>query len=102
LSHGQFQFFGLSQPLLLEDRSSILLVDEATSNVDAMTDELMQRIIREGFTQHTTITIAHKLDTIRDSNIILIMYKGKVLEVGTPDELLAKNVEKKAMGGGKK
>jgi ATP-binding cassette subfamily C (CFTR/MRP) protein 1 len=95
LSHGQFQLFGLARALLLKDRSRILILDEATSNVDAMTDELMQRIIREEFAKHTILTIAHRLDTIRDADTILVMDKGKVVEVGTPDELLAKIVEKK-------
>jgi ATP-binding cassette, subfamily C (CFTR/MRP), member 1 len=95
LSHGQFQLFGLARALLLKDRSRILVLDEATSNVDAKTDELMQRIIREEFAKHTILTIAHRLDTIRDADTILVMDKGKVVEVGTPDELLAKIVEKK-------
>ena len=60
----------------------------------------MQRIIREEFTHHTIITIAHRLDTIRDADTVLVMDKGKMVEVSTPDELLAKKVEKKAMGGG--
>jgi len=94
LSHGQFQLFGLARALLLKDRSRILILDEATSNVDAKTDELMQRIIREEFAQHTILTIAHRLDTIRDANTILVMDKGRVVEVGTPDELLAKKVDK--------
>jgi len=94
LSHGQFQLFGLARALLLKDRSRILILDEATSNVDAKTDELMQRIIREEFAEHTILTVAHRLDTIRDADMILVMDKGKVVEVGTPDELLAKKVEK--------
>jgi ATP-binding cassette subfamily C (CFTR/MRP) protein 1 len=95
LSHGQFQLFGLARALLLKNRSRILVLDEATSNVDAKTDKLMQRIIREEFTEHTIMTIAHRLDTIRDADTILVMDKGKVVEVGAPDELLAKTVEKK-------
>lgn len=100
LSHGQFQLFGLARALLLKYRSRILILDEATSNVDAKTDELMQRIIREEFAKHTILTIAHRLDTIRDADTILVMDKGKLLEVGTPDELLAKKVEKKDAGEG--
>jgi ATP-binding cassette subfamily C (CFTR/MRP) protein 1 len=68
--------------------------------VDAKTDELMQRIIREEFAKHTILTIAHRLDTIRDADTILVMDKGKVVEVGTPDELLAKMARKKNAGGG--
>jgi ABC-type multidrug transport system fused ATPase/permease subunit len=100
LSHGQFQLFGLARALLLKDRSRILILDEATSNVDAKTDELIQRIIREEFAKHTILTIAHRLDTIRDSDTILVMNKGKVVEFGTPDELLAKKVGKKDSSGG--
>ena len=95
LSHGQFQLFGLARALILKKRSRILILDEATSNVDAKTDELMQRIIREEFAKHTILTIAHRLDTIRDADTILVMDSGKVVEVGTPDELLSKMVEKK-------
>ncbi|RDW87858.1 hypothetical protein BP5796_03552 [Coleophoma crateriformis] len=94
LSHGQFQLFGLARALLLKDRSRILILDEATSNVDAKTDELMQRIIREEFTKHTILTIAHRLDTIRDADTIIVMDKGKVVEIGAPDALLAKKVVK--------
>jgi ATP-binding cassette subfamily C (CFTR/MRP) protein 1 len=107
LSHGQFQLFGLARALLLKDRSRILILDEATSNVDAKTDELMQRIIREEFAEHTILTVAHRLDTIRDADMILVMDKGKIVEVGTPDELLAKKaeqsntVEEDDEGGGK-
>ncbi|KAE9374390.1 putative multidrug resistance protein [Stipitochalara longipes BDJ] len=99
LSHGQFQLFGLARALLLKDRSRILILDEATSNVEAKTDELMQRIISEEFAEHTILTVAHRLDTIRDADMILVMDKGKVVEVGMPDELLAKKVEKKNVDG---
>lgn len=90
LSHGQFQLFGLARALLLKHRSRILLLDEATSNVDAKTDELMQMIIREEFAAHTILTVAHRLDTIRDADQIWVMDKGIVVEVGGPEELLAK------------
>ena len=99
LSHGQFQLFGLARALLLKGRSRILILDEATSNVDAKTDELMQRIIREQFAEHTILTVAHRLDTIRNADMILVMDKGKVVELGTPDELLAKKIEKRVVSG---
>lgn len=94
LSRGQFQLFGLARALLLKERSRILVLDEATSNVDAMTDELMQRIVREEFTGHTIIIVAHRLDTIRDVDTIFVMDRGQVVETGSPDELLAKKSEK--------
>jgi ATP-binding cassette subfamily C (CFTR/MRP) protein 1 len=93
LSHGQFQLFGLARALLLKHRSRILLLDEATSNVDAKTDELMQRIIREEFVEHTILTVAHRLDTIRDADQVWVMDKGRVVEVGAPEELLVKKSE---------
>lgn len=101
LSHGQFQLFGLARALLLKHRSRILLLDEATSNVDAKTDELMQQIIREEFVGHTILTVAHRLDTIRDADQVWVLDKGRVVEVGEPGELLDKKQEKKADGEGK-
>ncbi|TGJ82199.1 hypothetical protein E0Z10_g6546 [Xylaria hypoxylon] len=100
LSHGQSQLFGLARAVLLKGRSRILLLDEATSNVDASTDELMQRIIRDEFAQHTIITIAHRLDTIRDADIIVVLDKGMIVEIGAPDDLLAKRIETCASGEG--
>lgn len=90
LSHGQFQLFGLARALLLKQRSSILILDEATSNVDAETDALMQRIIRDEFAGHTILTIAHRLDTIRDADLVVVLSRGEVVEVGPPAELLQK------------
>lgn len=90
LSHGQSQLLGLARALLLKDRSRILLLDEATSNVDAGTDELMQRIIREEFTRHTIVTIAHRLDTIRDADVVAVLDNGMLVESGAPDDLLAR------------
>lgn len=95
-SHGQFQLFGLARALLLKNRSSILILDEATSNVDIETDALMQRIIREEFLHHTILSIAHRLDTIRDADLIVVLDKGQVVESGTPEELLAKAGEQPA------
>lgn len=91
LSHGQLQLFGLARALLLKNRSKILLLDEATSNVDAETESIMQRIIKEEFAGHTIIAVAHKLNTIRDADTIVVMDKGKIVEIGSPDELLAKD-----------
>ena len=54
----------------------ILVLDEATSNVDAETDQLMQRLIREEFIGYTIITVAHRLETIRDSDWIAVLDGG--------------------------
>ena len=68
----------------------MLCLDEATANVDIETDELIQRVIREQFSMCTIITIAHRLNTVLDYDLILVLDKGNVAEVGTPDELRRK------------
>lgn len=100
LSHGQFQLFGLARALLLKRRSSILILDEATSNVDAETDALMQRIVRDEFAGHTILTIAHRLDTIRDADLVVVLSRGAVVEVGPPAELLEKQKQAPTDGAG--
>jgi ATP-binding cassette, subfamily C (CFTR/MRP), member 1 len=66
------------------------LLDEATSNVDGETDKLMQALIRSEFRDHTVITVAHRLETIMDSDVVLVLDGGKLVEAGPPTELAAK------------
>lgn len=87
LSHGQQQLFCLARAMLRE--SKILVLDEATSNVDAETDTLMQRIIRKEFSGHTIVTVAHRLNTIEDSDVVAVLDGGRLAEFGPPAELLA-------------
>mmetsp|Transcript_38530 Transcript_38530/g.114345 ORF Transcript_38530/g.114345 Transcript_38530/m.114345 type:complete len:86 (+) Transcript_38530:207-464(+) len=61
---------------------------QATSNVDQSTDALIQRTIRNAFSDCTVLTIAHRLHTIIDSDRILMLEAGKLLEYGSPGELL--------------
>jgi ATP-binding cassette subfamily C (CFTR/MRP) protein 1 len=86
LSQGQLQLFCLARAMLRKSR--ILLLDEATSNVDSETDTLMQLIIRKEFAQHTIITVAHRLNTISDSDMVAVLHEGKLVEFGPPGELL--------------
>jgi ATP-binding cassette, subfamily C (CFTR/MRP), member 1 len=88
LSQGQQQLFCLARAMLR--RSRILVLDEATSNVDTETDQLMQRIIRKEFSQHTIITVAHRLNTILDSDVVAVLHEGRLVEFGPPGELLSK------------
>jgi len=89
LSQGQQQIFCLARAML-KTKGRILVLDEATSNVDAETDLLMQRLIREEFAGYTIVTVAHRLDTILDSDRVVVLDAGIILEVGSPMDLLAR------------
>ncbi|KAA8519399.1 hypothetical protein F0562_013655 [Nyssa sinensis] len=85
-SVGQRQLLSLARALLR--RSKILVLDEATAAVDVRTDALIQKTIREEFKSCTMLIIAHRLNTIIDSDRILLLDSGRVLEYDTPEELL--------------
>ncbi|KAH0538545.1 hypothetical protein FGG08_004878 [Glutinoglossum americanum] len=88
LSQGQRQLLCLARAIV--SRPKIMILDEATSAVDMATDTLIQRSIREEFTNSTLIVIAHRLSTIADFDKVLVMSDGKAVEFGTPKELLDK------------
>lgn len=66
------------------------MLDEATSNVDMKTDELIQKVLKTKFKDNTIITIAHRLNTIADYDKIIVMHRGRVVEIGEPYELILK------------
>jgi len=87
LSLGQRQLLSLSRALLTP--SNILVLDEATSAIDVETDALLQTTLRSPlFSNRTIITIAHRINTILDSDRIVVLEKGKIKEVGTPRDLV--------------
>lgn len=86
LSAGQRQLMCLARALLVE--STILVLDEATAAVDVETDQILQETIRVEFQDRTTLTIAHRLNTILNSDRIIVLDKGKVAEFDTPQNLL--------------
>jgi ATP-binding cassette, subfamily C (CFTR/MRP), member 1 len=85
-SLGERQLLCLARAILQDAR--ILVCDEATANVDIETDAKIQRAIRERFAGATVLMIAHRLNTIIDSDLILMLDAGKVLEMGHPHALL--------------
>ncbi|KAJ2038546.1 ATP-binding cassette glutathione S-conjugate transporter ycf1 [Coemansia sp. S3946] len=89
LSSGQQQLFGLCRVLMRKRK--IIVLDEATANVDLETDKSVQELIRKEFGDCTVLTIAHRLETIMNSDRIIVMDKGTIAEIGTPQELLAKD-----------
>ena len=89
LSKGQQQLFALARALL--QKSKIMLLDEPTSNIDPETDAMIQRLLKEKCAGCTVITVAHRMDTIMGSDMIVVLDAGKVMEVGTPAELLERN-----------
>jgi ATP-binding cassette subfamily C (CFTR/MRP) protein 1 len=88
-SAGQGQLLCVARALL--QPSPVLLVDEATASVDRHTDALIQKILKQQLANKTVITIAHRLETIMDSDLILVLDRGTVAEFGPPQELLSKN-----------
>ena len=65
------------------------MLDEATANVDVETDALIQKTVREEFTECTLISIAHRLHTIMNADAVLVMDRGRAAEFGPPAKLLA-------------
>lgn len=87
-SVGQRQLLCLARAIL--NRSRILILDEATASVDRRTDELLQNALQENFRDGTILAVAHRLDTIIDFDLCLVLGAGKVLEFGPPAELIRK------------
>jgi ABC-type multidrug transport system fused ATPase/permease subunit len=88
LSAGQRQLICMARAILADPR--ILILDEATSNVDTNTERIMQRALRKLTKGRTCMTIAHRLSTITKADRIIVLEKGKIVEEGTHKELLAK------------
>ena len=86
LSQGQKQLLCLARAIL--SRPRLLILDEATSAVDMVTDALIQRSIREEFANTTLLVVAHRLSTVADFDRILVMSDGVAAEYGSPKTLM--------------
>ena len=88
ISAGQKQLLTIARAILADP--AILILDEATSSVDTRTEILIQRAMQELMKGRTSFVIAHRLSTVRDADLILVLNHGDVVEKGTHAELLAK------------
>jgi len=88
LSQGQRQLLAIARAILADP--AILILDEATSNVDIRTEKYIQSAMRRLMSGRTSLVIAHRLSTIRHADMILVIQEGKVIERGTHEELLQK------------
>eukprot|EP00178_Gracilaria_changii_P020875 TRINITY_DN6127_c0_g1_i1.p1 TRINITY_DN6127_c0_g1~~TRINITY_DN6127_c0_g1_i1.p1 ORF type:complete len:103 (-),score=2.84 TRINITY_DN6127_c0_g1_i1:110-418(-) len=85
-SVGQKQLLCLARALLKKNK--FLILDEATSNVDMQTDQFIQDCIKLKFNDVTVITIAHRLNTIADYDKVIVMDRGRIVQIGHPFNLL--------------
>ena len=88
LSMGQRQLVSFARALLADP--VILLLDEATANVDSYTERILQQGITSLMRGRTTVVIAHRLSTVRDADRIVVLDKGRIVEEGRHEELLAR------------
>ena len=89
ISGGQKQLLTIARAILAN--SKILILDEATSNVDTRTEELIQDAMDRLMKGRTSFIIAHRLSTIKNADVILVMNEGDIIEIGNHEELLNKN-----------
>ncbi|XP_017979301.1 PREDICTED: ABC transporter C family member 8 isoform X1 [Theobroma cacao] len=88
-SVGQRQLFCLGRVLLKRNR--ILVLDEATASIDSATDAILQRVIRQEFSNCTVITVAHRVPTVIDSDMVMVLSYGKLPEYDEPSNLMEIN-----------
>ena len=88
LSTGEKQLISFARAILADPK--IIVLDEATASVDTITEQKIQSAIDQIIRGRTSIVIAHRLSTVRDADIILVVHAGKIVEQGRHSELLAK------------
>jgi ABC-type multidrug transport system fused ATPase/permease subunit len=88
LSVGQRQLISFARALLADPR--ILILDEATSSIDTQTERIIQEALHRLLQGRSAFVIAHRLSTIREADKVVVMHNGRIVEMGTHDELLAR------------
>jgi ATP-binding cassette subfamily B protein len=86
LSQGQRQLISFARAILADPR--ILILDEATANIDTQTEIIIQQALKQLLKGRTSLVIAHRLSTIHDANRVVVMENGKIVEIGSHDELI--------------
>ena len=89
ISGGQKQLITIARAMI-ED-APLVILDEATSNVDTRTEELIQKAMDKLTNGRTSFVIAHRLSTIKNADMILVMKDGNIIETGNHEELMVKN-----------
>ncbi|XP_056273131.1 ATP-binding cassette sub-family C member 8 [Pseudoliparis swirei] len=87
-SQGQRQLFCLARAFVR--KSSILIMDEATASIDMATESILQKVVMTAFADRTVVTIAHRVHTILNADLVIVMKRGIILEYDRPQALLAK------------
>jgi ABC-type multidrug transport system fused ATPase/permease subunit len=85
LSSGEKSLVGICRAILRKNK--IILLDEATANIDIVTEQTIQKLLKESFEDCTMIVVAHRLQTIIESDRVLVLDRGRVAEFDTPSEL---------------
>jgi ATP-binding cassette, subfamily B, bacterial len=88
LSGGQKQRITIARAML--KNAPVLLLDEATSALDAQSEHMVQAALERAMQSRTTLVIAHRLATIQKTNRIVVLDKGRIVEIGNHDDLVAK------------
>jgi ATP-binding cassette subfamily C (CFTR/MRP) protein 1 len=96
LSHGERQLLAISRAILRNRHCrcrSILILDEATGKLDSNTEEMMHNVIRKEFEGQTVISVAHKLETLKTCDVVVVLDKGKVEHIGLAETLVKSQLQ---------